>query len=226
LVTLPSQCFSHSQGFLPPILCRSYFIPVSPLGFFPSRPISTHRLIHSFEFLYLLVVSSSYCLCSIHFVFHEFPRILTRFHTKSFFEQRFVRFAPLQGFVPYECPCLPVMNNIFQKTATFLGFFLLREFSLSTARYFLVTYPLMSLTYIYLSIWFVALQSLSSRKIGLTLSSLPPLSRFFTLSSFLNLYSFSVSGLPLKDRPALPLFCVLSLKRYPYCLSSSGASFR
>jgi hypothetical protein len=39
--SVPSQRFSRSQGFHPPIVCRSCFIPVPPLGFFPSRSIST-----------------------------------------------------------------------------------------------------------------------------------------------------------------------------------------
>lgn len=32
-VTVPSQCFSHSQGFHPSKTCWSYFIPVPSLGF-------------------------------------------------------------------------------------------------------------------------------------------------------------------------------------------------
>jgi hypothetical protein len=39
-VTVPSQRFSRSQGFLPSLVSRPYFMPVPPLGFSPSGPIS------------------------------------------------------------------------------------------------------------------------------------------------------------------------------------------
>jgi hypothetical protein len=71
-----------------------------------------------------------------------------------------------------------------------------------------------------------ALQSLASRKFSLTLSSLLPLPRFATLLIFLILYDSSASGLPLRDRPVLPLSCIPSLKRFCRCRSSSGESRR
>lgn len=39
-VTVPSQRFSRSQGFHPSVVCRPCFMPVPPLGFSPSGPIS------------------------------------------------------------------------------------------------------------------------------------------------------------------------------------------
>jgi hypothetical protein len=35
---VPSQRFSRSQGLAPPHACRPCFMPVPPLGFYPSRP--------------------------------------------------------------------------------------------------------------------------------------------------------------------------------------------
>jgi len=58
-----------------------------------------------------------------------------------------------------------------------------------------------------------ALQSLTSKKVGLTLSSLPPLSRFATFSAIPNLYGEGVSGFPLRVFWVLPPFWFPSTKR-------------
>jgi len=43
---VPSQRFSRSQGLFPPGTCRPCFMPVPPLGFFPSGSFSTCRAVH------------------------------------------------------------------------------------------------------------------------------------------------------------------------------------
>jgi len=43
---VPSRRFAHPQGLVPPGTCRPCFMPVPPMGFSPSGPISTRRAAH------------------------------------------------------------------------------------------------------------------------------------------------------------------------------------
>jgi hypothetical protein len=72
-VTLPSQCFSHSQGFLPSTTFRPYFMPIPLLGFslqgrFP--PIELSVFSNGLTLLQLV------CLSVIYFSFLKNSKLL------------------------------------------------------------------------------------------------------------------------------------------------------
>jgi hypothetical protein len=113
-VTVPSQRFPRSQGLSPPATCRPYFMPVPPLGFFPSGSFDSRRAIPSFESLFPLVVTRPLFRRINRCGLHEFPRGPTSSH-------RVIRCGifsgpvPLQGFSP--CDRLFLLPELFaQKT--------------------------------------------------------------------------------------------------------------
>jgi hypothetical protein len=120
-VTVPSQRFSRSQGFFPPVACRPYFMPVPPLGFSPSGSFCSRRgfaLSSHPTLLWLAFLPATALDVSPSMSFLGFCSFLT---LTPFFKQRFVRFAPLQGFFPREPP-FSCTNYFIQEMATLLGF--------------------------------------------------------------------------------------------------------
>ena len=139
-------------------------------------------------------------------------------------KQHFVLPAPLQGFLPYECLYLCPNNESRTKTITLLGFLLLRVFPFPPAG--LPRNLFLSWVFHCLRIAATTLQSIASKKFGMTLSSPPPLPRFATFPTFLILHRSNVSGLPLRDFRTLPPFSISSLKLRTCCRSSSGLLLR
>jgi hypothetical protein len=198
---LPSQRFSRSQGFSPPTLCRPYFMPVPPLGFRPPGPFDVRRSIDSLEPLYPLVVgrlTTFRCNRSGH----------DRFLGGSVFHPDRLRCIGAGQILPHFRVLLPASDcssrstySLGREASTLLGFLLPRVFSPHGG------FP-RNLTSLEL-FRRLRVRRLPFRgfrgEIGLTLSSLPPLSRFATFSTFQPLHEFGVSGFPLEDRPALPL---------------------
>ena len=99
---VPSQRFSRSQGLTPPHTCRPCFMPVPPLGFYPSRPNPP---------------AEPYALSSAHTLMRFTTRSATTSTTSTrqitkgparpkrpSAKQRYALAVPLQGFTPCECP--------------------------------------------------------------------------------------------------------------------------
>ena len=129
-VTMPSQRFTRSQGFLPPAVCRPSFMPVPPLGF-PLQGLKlTPGAIHSLELLSPLVVSSPYGLCfrcldPRPLGYGRFPRDDPSRSNASFSSPHSRVFVPVSA--------RPSGANFARKNATLLGFHLPKGFPLSPA---------------------------------------------------------------------------------------------
>jgi hypothetical protein len=162
-------------------------MPVPPMGFFPSGSISTGRAFSSLELACPLVVAFPYGCCFCFPDANWSPEVLTFRAPGSFLLKQRVIFNYRTARSTSGLCSLPVsvspaqLLRTMRETVTLLGFLLLRDFSLPAGGFSQEPNPLMSLPFHKLRSG--ALQSISFRKIGLTLSSLPPLPRFATLST-------------------------------------------
>jgi len=93
-----------------------------------------------------------------------------------------VRKPPLQGFAPCECPCFSNSRSC-KRNGDPPGFHLTREFPLFAGAVTPSSHELHESQAE--AELFIALQSITSKKVGLTLASLPPLPRFATFSTTL-----------------------------------------
>jgi hypothetical protein len=109
-VKLPSQRFSRSQGFFPSHICRSYFIPVPPLGFFPSGFFHIQRVMLFQAFLPSCGFSESSRCC---FLLQSpvNPWVLFTFPCWSFYETTPSFFRSTSGL--FSLSCLSFLSLVF-----------------------------------------------------------------------------------------------------------------
>jgi hypothetical protein len=171
------------------------------MGFLPSGSYGVHRAIRSFERLFPLAVyepSFSAAPTGLESVgFLAAPHSPAGLYDTASHQAR-----PTSGLRSLRAALSPI-RTIRSKweRATLLGFILPRGL-FSCRRVFLGTRPLMGFSL--LAPATSTLQSLPRKKLGTTLSSQPPLSRFATFSVIQVLSEFGFSGLPLGDRTVLP----------------------
>ena len=129
-VTMPSQRFTRSQGFLPPAVCRPYFMPVPPLGF-PLQGLYSlpeRSTLSSFSPLLWLAHLNGLCFRCLDprpLGYGRFPRDDPLRSNASFSSPHSRVFVPVSA--------RPSGANFARKNATLLGFHLPKGFPLSPA---------------------------------------------------------------------------------------------